>query len=140
MTTRHWQHFPHGADFGIRGFGDTPANAFEQAAMAMVSAAVDIETLSSDVEVAIEVGAPDLEALLIAWLNAVVREMRERHVLLGRFEVEIDGTRLTGRAWGERIDKGTHHPAVALKGATDSHLRVHQRPNGDWAAECVIDI
>ena len=35
----HWEHFPHEADIGIRGFGATPAEAFEQAALAMSAAA-----------------------------------------------------------------------------------------------------
>ena len=30
-----WEHFPHDADIGIRGFGATPAEAFEQAAVAL---------------------------------------------------------------------------------------------------------
>lgn len=29
----HWEHFPHDADIGVRGFGPTPARAFEQAAL-----------------------------------------------------------------------------------------------------------
>lgn len=32
-----WEHFPHGADIGVRGFGPTMAAAFEQAALAMTA-------------------------------------------------------------------------------------------------------
>jgi SHS2 domain-containing protein len=35
MTTPHWEHFEHKADIGVRGFGNKPAEAFEQAALAM---------------------------------------------------------------------------------------------------------
>jgi len=35
----HWEHFPHEADVGIRGFGATLAEAFEQAALAMSATA-----------------------------------------------------------------------------------------------------
>jgi hypothetical protein len=35
MTT--WEHFEHGADVGVRGRGDTPARAFEEAARALFS-------------------------------------------------------------------------------------------------------
>lgn len=31
MITPHWQHFEHKADMGVRGFGNEPAEAFEQA-------------------------------------------------------------------------------------------------------------
>ena len=35
--TAHWEHFPHGADVGVRGTGKTPAQAFKQAALAMTA-------------------------------------------------------------------------------------------------------
>ncbi len=31
MITPHWEHFEHQADMGVRGFGNMPAEAFEQA-------------------------------------------------------------------------------------------------------------
>jgi len=37
-----WEHFEHGADIGVRGFGPTLAAAFEQAALVAV-ATTDIE-------------------------------------------------------------------------------------------------
>ena len=84
--------------------------------------------------------APDDELLLVDWLDAVVYEMATRKMLFGRFEVAIDGHRLKGKASGEPIDVEKHHPAVEVKGATHTHLRVHQRPNSIWVAECVIDV
>jgi SHS2 domain-containing protein len=33
MSHAGWEHFPHGADVGVRGFGATAAAAFEQAAL-----------------------------------------------------------------------------------------------------------
>ena len=33
-----WEHFPHGSDVGVRGWGSTPAAAFEQAAVALTAA------------------------------------------------------------------------------------------------------
>ena len=32
-----WEHFPHDADVGVRGFGATPAEAFAQAALALTA-------------------------------------------------------------------------------------------------------
>ena len=33
----HWEHFKHGADIGVRGWGASKAEAFEQAALAMMA-------------------------------------------------------------------------------------------------------
>jgi SHS2 domain-containing protein len=140
MDERHWQHFPHDADVGIRGFGDTREQAFEQAALAMTAAITDLEKISSTEGVEIACAAPDDEFLLVDWLNAIVYEMAARKMLFGRFEVAIEDHRLTGTAWGEPIDAKKHEPSVEVKGATQTHLRVHQRPNTTWVAECVIDV
>jgi SHS2 domain-containing protein len=34
---RRWEHFPHDADIGVRGFAESPASAFEQGAVAALS-------------------------------------------------------------------------------------------------------
>ena len=38
MSRTGWEHFPHDADVGVRGFGPTPAAAFEQGALALTAA------------------------------------------------------------------------------------------------------
>ena len=40
-----WQHFPHGADVGVRGIGRSLAEAFAEAARAMTAAAVDLDAV-----------------------------------------------------------------------------------------------
>ena len=37
-TLPRWEHFEHDADVGVRGWGNTRAEAFEQAAVAMTAA------------------------------------------------------------------------------------------------------
>lgn len=140
MDEHHWQHFPHDADVGIRGFGDTKAQAFEQAALAMTAAVAELSAIESAASVEITCEAPDDELLLVDWLDAIVYEMATRKMLFGHFEVSIEEHRLKGKASGEPIDVEKHHPAVEVKGATHTHLRVHQRPNSTWVAECVIDV
>ena len=48
--------------------------------------------------------------------------------------------RLRGRAWGEPIDRVRHEPAVEVKGATLTELRVWREPTGRWCAQCVVDV
>ena len=37
----YWEHFPHGADVGVRGVAPTRAGAFEQAALALTAVVTD---------------------------------------------------------------------------------------------------
>jgi tRNA nucleotidyltransferase (CCA-adding enzyme) len=136
----HWEHFEHGADIGVRGVGGTLAQAFEQAAIAMTAAITDPAGVAALTEVEISCEAPDAELLLADWLNALVYEMQVRHLLFGRFAVSIHDNRLSGRAWGEPIDVARHHPAVEVKGATYTQLAVRKLDDGNWLAQCIVDV
>jgi len=140
MMRAGWEHFSHDADIGVRGFGATPAEAFAQAALALTAVVTraDVRPLAA---VAVTCAAPDLELLLVDWLNAVIYEMAVRRMLFARFAVTIDqGPRLEATMWGEPVDVGRHAPACEPKGATYTALRVAQEPEGMWSAGCVVDV
>jgi SHS2 domain-containing protein len=134
-----WEHFEHGADIGVRGFGATKAAAFEQAALALTAAVADPAAVRERERVAIACEAPDDELLLAEWLNALVYEMATRRMLFSRFAVALEGNRLRAEAWGEPVDAARHQPAVEVKGATYTGLRV-ARENGGWVAQTVVDV
>ena len=136
----HWEHFDHGADIGVRGVGATRESAFEQIALALTGVVTDPAGVRSELSVAIECEAPGDDLLIADWLNAIVYEMATRRVVFGRFEVHLDGTRLTAVAWGEPVDRARHEPAVEVKGATYTALRCGRREDGAWVAECVVDV
>ena len=137
-TTR-WEHYEHGADIGVRGFGATKAEAFEQAGLALIAVVADLRTIGEFERVSIDCEAPDDELLLAEWLNALVYQMATRKLLFRRFNVALDGTRLHAQAWGEPIDAERHKPAVEVKGATFTTLRVARHGEG-WVAQTVVDV
>ena len=138
MSRARWEHFPHDADVGVRGFGPTPAETFAQAALALTAVVTRarIEPLSP-VEVRCE--APDLELLFVDWLNAIIYEMAVRRMLFARFDVRIEGAELQATLWGEPVDVARHAPACEPKGATYTALRVAQESEG-WSAACIVDV
>lgn len=135
-----WAHFQHMADIGVHGFGATLAEAFEQAALAMTAVITDPVTVRQERVVAVACAAPDSELLLVDWLNAWVYEMAIRKMLFSRFEVILEEGRLRGRGWGEALDRVRHQPAVEIKGATYTELRVERDAAGVWHARCVVDV
>lgn len=136
----HWEHFEHGADVGIRGFGPTKAAAFEQAALALVAVIVDPSRVAPEQTVPITCEAADDELLLGAWLNAVIFEMAVRRMVFARFHVELLDRRLEATASGEPISIERHEPAVEVKGATYTTLRVARTEDGGWMAQTVVDV
>ncbi|HWP94250.1 MAG TPA: archease [Gammaproteobacteria bacterium] len=135
-----WEHFRHEADMGIRGLGPTPAAAFVQAALALTAVICEPERVQPLERVRILCVADDLEWLFVEWLDALIYEMATRRMLFGRFEVEIEGSRLMADAWGEPIDVARHAPAVEVKGTTLTELAVRRAPDGSWVAQCVVDV
>ncbi|HDS84724.1 MAG TPA: archease [Phycisphaerales bacterium] len=135
-----WEHFQHIADVGIRGIGRTIDEAFAEGAYALTAVILDPDTVRPDTCVQVHCEADDLDLLFADWLNTLVYEMDVRKMVFGRFEVEIDGTRLSGRAWGEPFDADRHTIAVGVKAATYMELKVYQRDDGLWGAQCVVDV
>jgi SHS2 domain-containing protein len=135
-----WEHFDHGADIGVRGWGLTKAAAFEQAALALTAVVTDPQCVAGRDTVHISCEADDDELLLAAWLNAVITEMSVRRMLFARFQVELRGRQLSGTATGERVSVPRHHPAVEVKGATYTALRVARCTDGSWVAQTVVDV
>jgi SHS2 domain-containing protein len=131
--------FAHDADIGVRGRGATLAEALANAGRALTTVVTDPVSVREVLSVEVACEAPDPEYLLFDWLNALVFEMATRHVLFARYEVKVDGARLAARAFGEPVDVARHHPAVEVKGATWTGLRV-AREGGAWVAECVVDV
>jgi len=63
-TGQRWEHFPHGADIGIRGWGSDVAAAFEQAAQATTAIVIDPSLIRPETSVEIsDVGASSCAAV-----------------------------------------------------------------------------
>jgi SHS2 domain-containing protein len=132
--------YAHAADVGIRGFGADPAQAFEAAALALTSAICSPEMVFPNHRVELHCQGANLEDLLYEWINALVYEMATRRMLFSRFRVTVAGVELGAEAWGEPLDIQRHQPAVEVKGATYTDLKVIELRPGTWTAQCIIDV
>ncbi|MDP1653527.1 MAG: archease [Rhodocyclaceae bacterium] len=135
-----WETFAHEADIGVRGTGATLAEAFAGAATALTAAICDPAKVGAGETAHIECAAPDDELLLVDWLNALIYEMATRRMLFSRFDVSIENRHLKATAWGEPVDVARHQPAAEVKGASFCELAVRQRPDGQWLAQCIVDV
>ncbi len=132
--------FEHEADIGIRGFGNTIEEAFENAASAMYSVMVNIDTVKQLKIRTVSVSAADIELLLVEWLNGLLSLSDIEKIVFSKFNVIITGTSLYGTAWGEPLDRRRHEPNVEVKGATYHMLSVIKCESGKYAAQCVVDV
>lgn len=139
-VSEHWEHFEHGADIGVRGFGPSPARAFEQAALALTAVTANLSDIEESIHVDIICRADNLEDLFLDWLNDLIYEMAVGRALFRRYRVELTDHALRATAWGETVDTAKHRPAVEIKGATYTALAVREREDGSWIAQTVVDV
>lgn len=105
MTAPSWQIFDHLSDVGIRGYGFTLSEAFEQIAYALTSAVTNLNSIESENEITIHCSAPDYELLLMDWLNEIIYAMSFRKMLFNRFCVTIENTVLSAKMYGQHIER-----------------------------------
>lgn len=135
-----WTHFSHGADIGIRGTGSLLAEAFTQAGYALIEIITNRRGVQPHQTFTVTCTADNVELLFYEWINTLIYEMTVRNLILSDMDIEIEGTHLTAICTGETIDRMTHRPVVEVKGATFTALRVTQDENGQWSAQCVVDV
>jgi len=135
-----WEHFNHGADIGIRGYGSSKTQAFINTALALTAVICEPDKVIAANQVEVCCEAPDDELLFVDWLNAIIYEMATRRFLFSRFELKLQDHMLKGKAWGEPVNVKKHEPAVEVKGATYTCLSVKQLADNTWLAQCVVDV
>ena len=120
--------------------GSTQAEAFEQAALALTAIVTQLALVEPRQQIDINAENNDVEMLFVDWLDALIFEMATRKMLFSRFKIDIQAGRLSAAAWGEPVDVERHQPAVEVKGATLTELKVAKQDDGRWIAQCVVDV
>jgi len=135
--------FEHEADVGIRGYGASVEEAFENGAKAMFSVMVDLEKVEAKRGVEVRCEAEDLEGLFVEWLNQLLAKKDIEEMTYSKFKVTIQGRdnshNLKGLALGEELNPSKHGAKTEVKAATYHMLKVTQE--GDlFIAQCVVDV
>jgi len=136
---KRFEFLEHTADIGIRAFGRTLEEAFENAALAMFSLIADLSNVEEKKSYRLEVEGEDRESLLVEWLNELIYFLETENVLLKRFKVEeISETHLVAAAYGEPLDLEKHAVGVQIKATTYHMLKVSH--NQQWEAQVIFDV
>jgi len=130
----------HTADIGLRAWGATLQEAFENAATALSAIVVELDDIQPRIAYPIAASGDDDQSLLVNWLNEALYYLDARRIVLRRFRIEHFGDgRVAGQAWGEPRDPVKHRPKVIVKGVTYHQLKIDQRPDG-WQVQVFLDI
>ena len=129
--------FDHTADVGFRIHGDSLNDLFATAAEAMFDYIV---ANRDEVDVAfthpIRLQAESSLDLLAAWLDELLFLSETRHILYGRFSIQVapDGRSLAATASGEPIDRDRHILDHEVKAVTRHGFILESDGLGGWVA------
>lgn len=132
------------SDIAFVARGASAEDVFAAAADALLAATLeDPGALEARLEHSLRLEEPDLELLLLAFLNELVflRDARGWLLRVDRLRIEVapGAARLEGRVVGEAIDPARHRLAADVKAATAHGLRVARCGEG-WEASVTLDV
>ena len=124
--------------------GDSLPAVFSAAAAALLEATVEEPAALRETEVRrLELTEPDLELLLLAFLNELIFLRDAQQLLLRPRELRVESApgeaRLRAELVGERIDPSRHGLAGDVKAATAHGLKL-ARANGGFRATVTLDV
>ena len=136
---KRYDQVPHTADLAARIYGKTLTELFENAAFAMFDMMADLEGLIQEEEVEISVEAPDLESLLIFWLNEVLYTAYTKSIFFTEFHViSLNDNGLTVSAKGGPLGL-RNRIKNEIKAATFHDVRIGETDDG-YEVTVVFDI
>jgi SHS2 domain-containing protein len=132
---KKYEYMEHTADARFRAYGDSPAEAFANAAEAMFNVMADTSGIECKKNVAVEVNSDDPEMLLVDWLSELLYHFEVDSVIFGTFTIHkittsATGCHLSATACGEPTDPGKHSFQTEVKAVTYNHLLFEETDGG----------
>jgi len=137
---KRYEQFSHTADIGVRVFGRTLKELFENAAFAMFDIIADIEGLKGEIVQKIELTAPNHEELLISWLDELLYNFYTKSIIFYKFEVEeLSQDFIRAKAFGRAVSDNRNRLKTEIKAATYYNLKIVKRDDY-YEVDIVFDV
>lgn len=140
MPARSYKIFPQTSDLGVEVTGNSIAELFINAGLALVDLAIDMSKIASHETTILEVNAENRELLFREWLSEILYQIFVKERLFVSFRINaLSNVHLKATAIGERIDYRRHSLKRELKSITYYKLQVSEQ-DGKLIGRFVIDI
>ena len=137
---KRYEQFSHTADIGVRVYGRTLKDLFENAAFAMFDIIADLEGLKGEIIQEIELTAPNHEELLISWLDELLYNFYTKHVIFYKFEVkELSADLVKAKAFGRAVSDNRNRLKTEIKAATYYNLKI-RKLDDYYQVDIVFDV
>ena len=134
--TGYWQELDHTADLAIEVFGSDLEALFTTSAQALCALAFESSSILTKQQFIIDLTAPDVESLLIDWLNELLYLSEKHNIFLSGFTFHS----ITPRELSASVEsKRQRITKQYIKAATFHNIAVVQSQGG-FQTEIVFDI
>ncbi len=137
---KRYEQFGHTADIGVRAFGKSKKELFENAAYAMFDIIADLDGLKGSSSQEISLTAANPEELLVAWLDELLFHFYTKQIIFSKFDItEFSDTRLKAAVSGRPIGANRNRLRTEIKAATYSDLAIKNTDDG-YSVEIIFDV
>jgi len=125
---------------GIRAYGSSMAEVFENSALGMMSLMLDPETIRPERRVRLAAQGRDRGSLLVSWLSEILYQVEAEGWAFKSFEVsELSEVAVGAWGTGEPLDLARHAAEMEIKAPTYHMLELEER-EGLWTARVIFDV
>jgi SHS2 domain-containing protein len=136
---KRFEYFEATADIGLRAYGNSISEAFENAGLAIFNIISDTSGIVPLREIAFEVTSEDEVSLLYDYLEELLFYHETEFMLFSQFKVEIDeNLHLKAIIKGEDIDWDRHERKTEIKAITFHKMAV--RKTDPVEVQAIVDL
>lgn len=143
MMNKKFEFLEHTADLEFVSYGESLNEAFANAALALFTATLSIDSVEIKKKQEIKFSAHDLETLMHDWLSELLFLFEVEFMVFREFKVNIEKLNetyeLTAECFGEELDLKRHTIDTEIKAVTYHNLSVEKK-DGSWEARVLCDI
>ena len=137
---KRYEQFPHTADIGVRAYGKSLKELFENAAFAMFDILADLEGITDDLTEKFDLKAANPEELLIAWLDELLYRFYTKQIILSEFNIEeMTDQFLKATSYGRSVMANRNRLKTEIKAATYADLAIKKTADG-YSVEIIFDV
>jgi SHS2 domain-containing protein len=126
-----YEYFDVAADVGVRSWAPTLADAFAQAALAVMALTIASQDVQAREVREVRAQGDSPESLLVSWINECLYVHEIEAFAVHRVEVtRLTTTLVHGILHGEPIDTDRHRRGTVVKAATYHQVIVSEGPGG----------
>jgi len=123
----------HPSDLGIEAYGASLAEAFQNAAVGLMSVILDVSLVEPQESRIVELEANDVEQLLVRWLSEILYFYDGKHFVPSEFSVStLTPKSLTALIRGEPFSATMHRTKLDVKAVTYHQLIVRKEQDGAY--------